>query len=118
MATAGGIWSTPPIPSSACGWITASSSHPTTRRGSSAFGPHADGEEEYMIDRLRYRFLRLLISCMLVLAVPAAVAAQDSTPTTPDLIVTVRDVSGAALPNLMVQIHAGADTPMLVQART
>jgi hypothetical protein len=78
----------------------------------------AEPMQAHIIHRLRYRFLRVLIGCMLVLAVPAAVSAQDSTPTTPDLIVTVRDVSGAALPNLLVQIHAGADTPVLAQART
>jgi hypothetical protein len=71
-----------------------------------------------MIDRLLYQFLRVLISCMVALAFPVAVSAQDSTPTTPDLIVTVRDVSGAPLPGLTVQLHATSDTPVLSAART
>jgi hypothetical protein len=68
-----------------------------------------------MSRRLIHQLLGLLIS-FVVLAIPAAVAAQESTPTTPDLIVTVRDVRGAPLPGVTVQIRAGVDTPILAQA--
>jgi hypothetical protein len=60
----------------------------------------------------------MLLGCMVVLLVPASVWAQDSTPTTPDLIVTVRDGVGVPLAGLTVQIHAGAATPVLSEART
>jgi hypothetical protein len=70
-----------------------------------------------MSSRLLHQLLGLLI-CFVVLAIPAAVAAQASTPVTPDLIVTLRDARGAPLPGLTVQIHAGADTPILSEART
>jgi hypothetical protein len=68
-----------------------------------------------MSRRLIHQFLGLLIS-FIVLLVPAAVRAQDSTPTAADLIVTMRDVRGAPLPGVTVQIRAGADTPILAQA--
>jgi hypothetical protein len=68
-----------------------------------------------MSRRLIHHFLGLLIS-FIVLLVPASVWAQDSTPTTPDLIVTVRDGGGAPLAGLIVQIRAGVDTPILAQA--
>jgi hypothetical protein len=55
---------------------------------------------------------------MLLLAIPAVVSAQDSTHTIPDLIVTVRDVRGAPLAGITVQIRAGADTPALAQVHT
>jgi len=71
-----------------------------------------------MINRLAATFLRMLLGCIVVLLVPAAACAQDSTPTTPDLIVTVRDVRGAPLAGLTVQIRAGADTPALAQVHT
>jgi hypothetical protein len=71
-----------------------------------------------MINRLAILLLRVVFGCMVVLLVPASVWAQDSTPTTPDLIVTVRDVRGAPLAGLTVQIRAGADTPALAQVRT
>jgi hypothetical protein len=69
-----------------------------------------------MINRLLATFLRTLVGCMVVLLVPASVLAQDSTPTTPDLVVTVRDGGGAPLAGLTVQIRAGVDTPILAQA--
>jgi hypothetical protein len=53
-----------------------------------------------------------------VLLVPPAVSAQESTPTAADLIVTVSNVRGAPLAGLTVQIRAGADTPVLSEART
>ena len=68
-----------------------------------------------MSRRLIPHFLGLLIS-FIVLLVPTAVCAQESTPTAADLIVTVRDVQGAPLPGVTVQIRAGADTPILAQA--
>jgi hypothetical protein len=68
-----------------------------------------------MSRRLLHQLLGLLIS-FIVLAIPAAVIAQDSTPTAADLIVTVRDVRGDPLAGITVQIHAGADTPILAQA--
>jgi hypothetical protein len=71
-----------------------------------------------MINRLVATFLRMLLGCMVLLAVPTAVCAQDSTSTIPDLMVTVRDVRGAPLAGLTVQIRAGADTPILGQAVT
>jgi len=69
-----------------------------------------------MINRLAILLLRMVFGCMVVLLVPASVWAQDSTPTTPDLVVTVRDGGGAPLAGLTVQIRAGADTPILAQA--
>jgi hypothetical protein len=69
-----------------------------------------------MAHRLIQQFLRVTFGCMIVLLVPASVWAQDSTPTTPDLVVTVRDGGGAPLAGLTVQIRAGADTPILAQA--
>jgi hypothetical protein len=71
-----------------------------------------------MINRLAAIFLRILLVCLVVLLVPTAVCAQESQPTTPDLVVTVRDVGGAPLPGLTVQIRSGADTPILAQANT
>jgi hypothetical protein len=71
-----------------------------------------------MINRLTIRLLRTLLGCMVVLLVPASVWAQDSTPTTPDLVVTVRDGGGAPLAGLTVQIRTGAETPILAQAVT
>jgi len=71
-----------------------------------------------MITRLVFSFLRVLVGCLALLAVPVVVCAQDSTPTAADLIVTVRDVRGAPLAGLTVQIRAGADAPMLNEART
>jgi hypothetical protein len=71
-----------------------------------------------MINRLTIQLLRMVFGCMVVLLVPAAACAQDSTPTIPDLIVTVRDVRGAPLAGLTVQIRAGADTPALAQVHT
>jgi hypothetical protein len=71
-----------------------------------------------MINRLVFPFLCVLLGCMALLAVPVRVCAQDSTPTTADLVVTVRNVQGAPLPGLTVQIHAGADTPVLSETRT
>jgi uncharacterized membrane protein YdcZ (DUF606 family) len=68
-----------------------------------------------MSRRLIPHFLGLLIS-FIVLLVPTAVCAQESTPTTPDLIVTVRDVRGAPLAGLTMQIRTGVDTPILAQA--
>src|SRR4051812_43863174 len=68
-----------------------------------------------MSRRLIHQFLGLMIS-FIVLLVPAAVRAQDNTPTAADLIVTIRDVRGAPLPGVTVQIHAGANTPILAQA--
>ena len=70
-----------------------------------------------MSRRLIHHFLGLLISCI-VLLVPTDVCAQDSTPTAADLIVTVRNVLGAPIPGLTVQISAGADTPILAQVVT
>jgi hypothetical protein len=69
-----------------------------------------------MINQLAVLFLRILLGCMVVLLVPTAVCTRDSTPIAADLIVTVRDVRGAPLAGLTVQIHAGADTPILAQA--
>jgi hypothetical protein len=71
-----------------------------------------------MINRLLATFLRTLVGCMVVLLVPTAVSAQESTPTAADLIVTVRDVHGAPLADLSVQLRAGVDTPVLSEART
>jgi hypothetical protein len=71
-----------------------------------------------MINRLLATFLRTLVGCMVVLLVPASVCAQDSPPTATDLIVTVRDVRGTPLAGLTVQIRAGADAPVLNEART
>jgi hypothetical protein len=71
-----------------------------------------------MINRLAILLLRMVFGCMGVLLVPASVWAQDSTPTTPELIVTVRDGGGVPLAGLTVQIRAGADTPALAQVRT
>jgi len=71
-----------------------------------------------MINRLVFPFLRVVVGCLVLLAVPAGVCAQDSTPTTADLMVTVRDVRGAPLAGLTVQIRSGADTPVLSEART
>lgn len=71
-----------------------------------------------MINRLVFPFLRVLVGCLVLLAIPAGVCAQDSTPTAADLIVTVRDVHGVPIPDLTVQIRAGADTPVLSDART
>jgi hypothetical protein len=68
--------------------------------------------------RLLRHCLRVLLGCMLLLAIPAVVSAQDSTHTIPDLIVTVRDVRGAPLAGITVQIRAGADTPALAQVHT
>ena len=70
-----------------------------------------------MSRRLLHQLLGLLIS-FVVLAVPAAVYAQDSTPIAADLIVTVRNMPGAPISGLTVQIHAGADTPILAQVVT
>ncbi len=70
-----------------------------------------------MFRRLIHQLLGLLI-CFVVLAIPAAVAAQDGPPTIPELIVTVRDVNDRLLAGLTVQIRAGADTPVLSEART
>src|SRR5205823_3769805 len=70
-----------------------------------------------MSRRLIHQLLGLLIS-FVVLAIPAAVASQDGPPTIPDLIVTVRDVNDRLLAGLTVQIRAGADTPVLSEART
>ncbi len=70
-----------------------------------------------MFRRLLHQLLGLLIS-FVVLAIPAAVAAQDGPPTIPDLIVTVRDANDRLLAGLTVQIRAGADTPVLSEART
>src|SRR5215210_2265316 len=118
MAMGSGIWCMRPILRLACESITTSSSQRTTQRGLSAFAPHAEGDEDEMINRLVFPFLRMLLGCMALLAVPVRVCAQDSTPTTADLVVTVRDVQGAPIPGLTVQIHAGADTPMLSETRT
>ena len=71
-----------------------------------------------MSNRFVSPFLQVLFGCMVVLLVPTVVCAQDSTPTPADLIVTVRDVHGAPIPGLTVQIRAGADTPVLSEART
>src|SRR6266536_4554820 len=117
MATGSGIWCMRPIPRWACGSTTTSSSHPTTQRGLSAFEPHGDGGIFTMFRRLIHQLLGLLI-CFVVLAIPAAVAAQDGPPTIPELIVTVRDVNDRLLAGLTVQIRAGADTPVLSEART
>ena len=68
-----------------------------------------------MSRQLIHHFLGLLISFS-VLLVPTAVCAQESTPTAADLIVTIRDVRGAPLTGVTVQIRAGADTPILAQA--
>src|SRR5215213_5170073 len=111
MAMGSGIWCMRPIPRLACESITTSSSHHTTQRGLSAFAPHADGDEYSMSNRFVSPFLQVLFVCMVVLLVPTVVCAQDSTPATADLVVTVRDVQGAPIPGLTVQIHAGADTP-------
>src|SRR5215216_4189219 len=99
MAMGSGIWCMPPIPRSACGSTTTFSSHRTTQRALSAFEPRADahGDTDSMINRLAIRLLRMVFGCMVVLLVPASVWAQDSTPPTPDLVVTVRDVRGAPL---------------------
>jgi hypothetical protein len=70
-----------------------------------------------MSRRVIHQCFSLLIS-FVVLLVPTAVGAQDSTPTAADLIVTVRDVRGAPIPGLTVQISAGADTPILAQVVT
>ncbi len=70
-----------------------------------------------MSRRVIHQLLGLLIS-FVVLLVPTAVGAQDSTPTAADLIVTVRNVLGAPIPGLTVQIRAGADTPILAQVVT
>lgn len=67
-----------------------------------------------MINRLVALLLRVLLGCMVVLAVPTAACAQDSTPTA-DLIVTVRDVHGAPLAGLTVRVHADVDSPILAQ---
>ena len=67
-----------------------------------------------MSHRLIQPFLRVLLGCMVMLLVPRAVSAQDSTPIAADLIVTVRDVQGAPLAGLTVQIRAGADTIHIV----
>jgi hypothetical protein len=71
-----------------------------------------------MINRLAILLLRMVFGCMVVLLIPASVWPQDSTPTIPDLIVTVRDMRGAPLAGLTVQIRAGVDTPVLSEART
>ena len=69
-----------------------------------------------MFNRLAIRLLRMVFSCMGVLLVPASIWAQDSTPPTPDLVVTVRDGGGAPLAGVTVQIRTGANTPILAQA--
>lgn len=71
-----------------------------------------------MINRLVATFFGVLFGCMVVLRIPTVVCAQDSTPTTADLVVSVRDMLGAPIPGLTVQISAGADTPILAQVVT
>ena len=67
---------------------------------------------------LKALLVRVLLGCIVLFAVPPAVSAQESTPTRPDLIVTVRDVHGAPLLGLTVQIRAGADSPIVAQEVT
>jgi hypothetical protein len=71
-----------------------------------------------MIKRMLATFLRMLVGCLMLLALPGAVGAQERTPTTPDLIVTLQDEGGAPLAGLTVQLRASADTPLLAQAIT